>query len=80
MPKLKPQNLDFLNPGDIELIVNEDAMISTFSVALHELIGHGSGKLLTEYADGTYNFDKEQAMNPLTNQKVSSWYKPGENY
>lgn len=48
-------------------------------VSLHELLGHGSGKLLSEDAEGKLNFDKE-LMNPLFNEKVSSWYKPGDTW
>ena len=43
MPKSKPELLDFLNEEDLEIIISEDDMISTFTTALHELIGHGSG-------------------------------------
>ena len=46
-------------------------------VANHELIGHGSGKLLTESKDGKFNFDRS-LVNPLTGKPVESWYKPGE--
>jgi len=47
-------------------------------VANHELLGHGSGKLFKEEADGTKNFDPKKVINPLTGKPVSSWYKPGQ--
>lgn len=46
-------------------------------VANHELLGHGSGKLLMEREDGSFNFDRS-LINPLTGKPVESWYKPGE--
>lgn len=47
-------------------------------VGLHELLGHGSGKLFVMGA--TPNFDASSTINPLTQQPVSSWYKEGETY
>lgn len=35
---------------------------------------------MTENEDGTFNFDKDKLINPLTNEVVTSWYKPGETY
>jgi len=47
-------------------------------VANHELLGHGSGKLFKEEADGKKIFDPEKVVNPLTGKPVTSWYKPGQ--
>ena len=46
--------------------------------ALHQLLGHGSGKILQEYLEGIekkLNFDPNTTINPLTNEPVKTWYK-----
>jgi dipeptidyl-peptidase-3 len=49
--------------------------------AIHELIGHGTGKLLTETAAGNFNFDhKNPPISPVTSRPVQTWYKPGETW
>lgn len=50
-------------------------------VVLHELLGHGTGKLLVEEANNKFNFDvKVPPIDPLTGKPINSWYKPGETW
>jgi len=45
-------------------------------VGLHELLGHGSGKLLYKHKDGQYNFDHAELTNPLDGEPVSVLIQP----
>lgn len=50
-------------------------------VVLHEIMGHGTGKLLLEQSPGIFNFDKENPpVNPLTGKPIDTWYLPGETW
>lgn len=50
-------------------------------VGIHELLGHGTGKLLQETEPGVYNFDHDNLpVSPITNKSVSTWYKPGQTW
>jgi dipeptidyl-peptidase-3 len=48
-------------------------------VGIHELLGHGTGKLFQENAKGEKNFPAD-FIHPLTGQPLSTWYKPGETW
>jgi dipeptidyl-peptidase-3 len=51
----------------------------TTIVAVHELIGHGCGKILEETSPGLFNFDRENLpISPLNQEQITTWYKPGE--
>jgi dipeptidyl-peptidase-3 len=50
-------------------------------VVLHELLGHGTGKMMCEHADGSFNFDKESPpIDLLTNKPIVKWYLPGQTW
>ena len=77
-------NYDFLkniiNPKDVELDQKLGTKVSMFKTALHELLGHGTGKLFKIDENGNYNFDIEKTINPLTKEKIKTYYLPGETY
>ncbi|KAF5330737.1 hypothetical protein D9619_005755 [Psilocybe cf. subviscida] len=76
--KAPNEELTFVHPSDVDLYNKWDNRAFELQVANHELLGHGSGKLFEEYADGKKNFDLEKVVNPLTGGKITSWYKPGQ--
>ncbi|KAF8964677.1 aflatoxin-detoxifizyme [Flammula alnicola] len=76
--KAPNEELTFIHPDDVKLYNAWDSRAFELQVANHELLGHGSGKLFEEYADGKKNFDPEKLVNPLTGGKITSWYKPGQ--
>ncbi|KDQ60841.1 hypothetical protein JAAARDRAFT_31830 [Jaapia argillacea MUCL 33604] len=72
------EELTFIHPDDVELYNAWDSRAFELQVANHELLGHGSGKLFQEEADGKKNFDPSKVINPLTGKPITSWYKPGQ--
>lgn len=78
-PKVTAKSLQFLTSEDANLIEAVYHTSETLSTALHELLGHGSGKLLSRNTHGDFNFDVT-TVNPAIGTLVDSWYEGDESW
>ncbi|KAK1730790.1 hypothetical protein CaCOL14_002881 [Colletotrichum acutatum] len=79
--KAPNEKIPFISDADLELYHKYRDPAFEVQVGLHELTGHGCGKLLQETSPGTYNFDeKNPPVSPLTDKPVTTWYKPGQTW
>ena len=79
--KAPNEPIPFLRPEDLEVYQeNRDAAFEV-QVGIHELLGHGTGKLLQETSPGIYNFDhKSPPTSPITGKPVTTNYKPDQTW
>lgn len=79
--KAPNESIPFIKPSDLGVYQRCRDAAFEVQVGLHELLGHGCGKLLQETSPGNYNFDiNSPPINPLTGKPVTSWYKPGQTW
>lgn len=80
-PKKLKKNIEFVSESDADLMVKYDTEAFTLIVALHELLGHGTGKLLIQNVDTKeFNFDREKVKNPFTGEPISTFYMSNETW
>lgn len=79
--KAPDEKIPFIKDRDMALYQQYRDPSFEVQVGLHELTGHGCGKLLQETAPGEFNFDpKNPPVSPVTNLPVTTWYKPGQTW
>ncbi|ODQ63243.1 dipeptidyl-peptidase III [Nadsonia fulvescens var. elongata DSM 6958] len=79
--KAPNEKITFVREEDMELFNKLRSPSFEVQVGIHELLGHGTGKLLSETAPGVYNFDiTNPPSSPVTNAPISTYYKPGETW
>jgi dipeptidyl-peptidase III len=71
----------FFSDTDKDLFMKYRGPAFEVQVGLHELLGHGSGKLFSEEPAAVFNFDKSNPpSSPLTQKPITSWYLPGQTW
>lgn len=76
----KREKLTFMEEEDKDLYIRWKGPSFDVQVGLHELLGHGSGKLFVQDEKGAFNFDQETVINPETGEQIQSWYRSGETW
>ncbi|KIW31836.1 uncharacterized protein PV07_03429 [Cladophialophora immunda] len=79
--KAPNEPIPFIRKEDDELFRKYRDPAFEVQVGIHELLGHGCGKVLQETAPGEYNFDvKNPPISPVTKKPITSYYKPGQTW
>ncbi|KAF3910191.1 hypothetical protein ABW21_db0201295 [Orbilia brochopaga] len=79
--KSPSEKITFMDEKDLALFERLRGPAFELQVGLHELLGHGSGKLLQETEKGVFNFDKDHPpVSPLDGKPVETYYKVGETW
>ncbi|KAI9892567.1 MAG: hypothetical protein M1814_001256 [Vezdaea aestivalis] len=75
------EKIPFIIDSDQELYSKYLQRSFEVQVGIHELLGHGTGKLLQETTPETYNFDiRNPPISPVTKEPIKTWYKPGQTW
>lgn len=77
---MKLDVIPFLSEHDQTLMNSYRVASFEVQVALHELLGHGTGKLLKQLESGSYNFNIGKVKNPFTGELINKYFLPGETY
>ncbi|KAI1830109.1 hypothetical protein DTO013E5_7643 [Penicillium roqueforti] len=71
----------WVDPSELEHFRKSTHIVRFLTTAIHELVGHGTGILLSETAPGIYNFDQQNPpISPLNGKAVTSHYLPGQTW
>ncbi|VDM18229.1 unnamed protein product [Hydatigera taeniaeformis] len=69
----------FIRDEDRETYLTNVTQSFEIQVGLHELLGHGSGKLFRRNDDGTFNFNSA-VRDIVTGGDITHWYESGETW
>ncbi|KAI1407010.1 dipeptidyl peptidase III [Hypoxylon sp. FL1857] len=71
----------FIDDSEMEVFQKHKYPAYYLWVVLHELLGHGTGKMMIEEPANKFNFDSTNPpINPLDGLPIKTWYKPGQTW
>ncbi|KAI0167004.1 dipeptidyl peptidase III [Hypoxylon sp. FL1284] len=71
----------FIDDSEIETFQKHKYPAYYWWVVLHELLGHGTGKMMVEEPAGKFNFDPASPpLSPLDGEPIKTWYKPSQTW
>lgn len=71
----------FISATDAPAFMKHKYHAYYYWVVIHELLGHGTGRMLTQDGPESFNFDpKHPPINPLNGEAIRSWYRPGQTW
>lgn len=71
----KADKIKFIKKEDAKILEQHGTIADSIHTACHELLGHGSGKLLRQNEDGSFNFKKGEVFDPFSNKEVTYYNK-----
>ncbi|KAF2790206.1 dipeptidyl-peptidase III [Melanomma pulvis-pyrius CBS 109.77] len=79
--KAPNEAIPFIKDADLAIYQKYRDPAFEVQVGLHELLGHGCGKLLQETEPGVFNFDiKNPPISPISGKPITTYYKPGQTW
>ncbi|KAG5355786.1 putative dipeptidyl peptidase 3 [Yarrowia sp. B02] len=79
--KSSNEKITFVKNEDLPLFEQLKGPAFEVQVGIHELLGHGTGKLLSQERDGSFNYDNANPpIDPNTGDKITTYYKAGETW
>jgi dipeptidyl-peptidase-3 len=79
--KAPNEKVPFIKDADLDVYQKYRDEAFEVQVGLHELLGHGCGKLLQETSKDVFNFDQSNPpISPLTDKPITTYYKPGQTW
>ncbi|KAI9708939.1 MAG: hypothetical protein M1820_003633 [Bogoriella megaspora] len=71
----------FIDPSEADRFRRDKYPAYYWWVVLHELLGHGTGKMMVQESEDCFNFEVENPpVDRLTGEPIKTWYKPGQTW
>jgi len=71
----------FIDPVELDTFQRANYPAYYWWVVLHELLGHGTGRMMVEESEGKFNFDiHNPPISPISGKPIVTWYKPGQTW